>query len=66
MAEVVRVENFVDGVAKAASSHDVMDVVDPSTGEQIAVVTASSAEDVDVARSRRGSRPARVECADAG
>ncbi len=47
MDDVVSVENFVDGVAKAASSNDVIDVVDPSTGERIAVVTASSAEDVD-------------------
>jgi betaine-aldehyde dehydrogenase len=49
VGEVMRVENFVNGVAKAASSHDVIDVVDPSTGEQIAVVTASSPEDVDEA-----------------
>jgi betaine-aldehyde dehydrogenase len=43
----VSVENFIDGVAKGASSNDVMDVVNPSTGERIAVVTASSPEDVD-------------------
>jgi betaine-aldehyde dehydrogenase len=47
--DVVSVENFVDGAVKAASSRDVMDVLNPSTGERIAVVTASSAEDVDEA-----------------
>ena len=47
MGDVVSVENFVDGVARAASSSDVMNVVNPSTGERIAVVNASSTEDVD-------------------
>lgn len=49
VADVVTIENFVDGVSKAASSSDVIDVIDPSTGERIAVVSASSAEDVDEA-----------------
>jgi betaine-aldehyde dehydrogenase len=45
--EVIVVENFIDGTAKSASSNEVMDVVNPSTGELIAVVGASSADDVD-------------------
>jgi betaine-aldehyde dehydrogenase len=45
--EVIVVENFIDGVTKSASSDDVMDVVNPSTGDVIAVVGASSAADVD-------------------
>jgi betaine-aldehyde dehydrogenase len=45
--EVIAVENFVDGAAKIASSNDMLDVVNPSTGELIAVVTTSSASDVD-------------------
>jgi betaine-aldehyde dehydrogenase len=47
--KVVSVENFVDGVAKVASSNDVIEVVNPSTGARIAEVTASSDEDVDEA-----------------
>jgi betaine-aldehyde dehydrogenase len=47
VADVVTVENFVDGAAKAASSNDVMEVVNPSTGARIAEVTASSDSDVD-------------------
>jgi betaine-aldehyde dehydrogenase len=49
VSDVVSVDNFVDGSATAASSSDVIDVMNPSTGERIAVVTASSAEDVDEA-----------------
>jgi betaine-aldehyde dehydrogenase len=49
MADVVRVENFVDGAAKAASSNDVIEVINPSTGARIAEVTASSDSDVDEA-----------------
>lgn len=45
--EVIVVDNFVDGAAKSASSNEVMDVVNPSTGELIAVVGASSASNVD-------------------
>jgi len=45
--EAIVVENFIDGTAKSASSNEVLDVVNPSTGELIAVVGASSAADVD-------------------
>ena len=45
--EVIVVDNFVDGAVKSASSNEVMDVVNPSTGELIAVVGASSASNVD-------------------
>jgi len=44
---VIMVGNFVDGVVSNASSEDALDVLNPSTGEKIAVVTASSARDVD-------------------
>jgi 1-pyrroline dehydrogenase len=44
---VIVVKNFVDGAQKDASSNDLIDVVNPSSGEQIATVTASSAQDVD-------------------
>ncbi|HWD95204.1 MAG TPA: aldehyde dehydrogenase family protein [Acidimicrobiales bacterium] len=47
MDSIVHVENFVDGVTKGASSSDIMDVVNPSTGERIATVAASNADDVD-------------------
>jgi betaine-aldehyde dehydrogenase len=43
------VKNFVDGAPRAASSDDSIDVINPSTGEPIAVVTASSAHDVEEA-----------------
>ncbi len=43
------VENFVDGVAKAGTSNDVIEVVNPSTGARIAEVTASNDGDVDEA-----------------
>ncbi len=49
MSDVAKVENFVDGVTTAASSNDVIEVVNPSTGARIAEVTASSDEDVDEA-----------------
>jgi betaine-aldehyde dehydrogenase len=49
VSDVVSVENFVDGAAKAASSSDVIEVVNPSTGARIAEVTASSDRDVDEA-----------------
>jgi betaine-aldehyde dehydrogenase len=44
---VILVGNFVDGVVKNASSEDVIDVINPSTGVKIAAVTASTARDVD-------------------
>lgn len=45
--EVIVVDNFVDGAARSASSNEKIDVVNPSTGERIAVVGASSASDVN-------------------
>jgi betaine-aldehyde dehydrogenase len=47
--DILNIDNFVDGVTKRASSHDVLDVLNPSTGTRIAALTASSAEDVDEA-----------------
>jgi betaine-aldehyde dehydrogenase len=45
--DVIVVDNFIDGGVKSASSDEVIDVVNPSTGELIAVVNASSAADVE-------------------
>ncbi|HEY5267059.1 MAG TPA: aldehyde dehydrogenase family protein [Acidimicrobiales bacterium] len=45
----VDIENFIDGHSVAASSGDAIAVVNPSTGEQIASVGASSKSDVDAA-----------------
>ena len=46
---VSEVRNFVDGAQRSATSDELIEVFDPSTGEQIANVTASSARDVDEA-----------------
>lgn len=43
----VDIGNFIDGRCVAASSSDTIAVVNPSTGEQIASLGASSASDVD-------------------
>ena len=43
------VENFIDGRSVVASSDEVMEVVNPSTGEPIAAVGASTKSDVDAA-----------------
>ena len=43
------VENFIDGHSVAASSDEVMAVVNPSTGEPITAVRASTKSDVDAA-----------------
>lgn len=45
----MNVENFIDGHSVPASSDDLMPVVNPSTGEQIATVGASTDDDVDAA-----------------
>jgi betaine-aldehyde dehydrogenase len=44
-----QIENFIGGQPQASSSDDVIDVVNPSTGTQIASFAASSAADVDAA-----------------
>jgi betaine-aldehyde dehydrogenase len=44
---VIEVQNFVDGALKNASPGEKIDILNPSTGERIGVVTASSAQDVD-------------------
>jgi betaine-aldehyde dehydrogenase len=44
---VLEVKNFVDGAPSSASTSELIDILNPSTGEHIAVVTASSAQDVD-------------------
>jgi betaine-aldehyde dehydrogenase len=44
-----QIGNFIGGQPQAASSDDVIDVVNPSTGTQIASFAASSAADVDAA-----------------
>ena len=46
-ASEVRVENYVNGASRSARSEDVVDVVDPSSGERLARVVASSRDDVD-------------------
>ena len=61
MSDVAKVENFVDGVTKAASSNDVIEVVNPSTGARIAEVTASSDERRRRSRSLGGARFSRME-----
>ena len=45
--DVIAVANFIDGGVKSASSDEVIDVVNPSTGDLIAVVNASTAYDVE-------------------
>jgi betaine-aldehyde dehydrogenase len=48
-SSVVVIENFIDGRSSEGSSDEVMEVLDPSTGEQIASTRASSTSDVDAA-----------------
>ncbi|HVB71427.1 MAG TPA: aldehyde dehydrogenase family protein [Acidimicrobiales bacterium] len=43
----MNVENFIDGHSVTASSDDLIPVMNPSTGEQIATVGASNEKDVD-------------------
>lgn len=46
---VVTIENFIDGRSSEGSTDEVMEAVDPSTGEPIAATKASSKADVDAA-----------------
>lgn len=46
---VVTIENFIDGRSSEGSTDEVMEAVDPSTGEPIAATKASSPADVDAA-----------------
>ncbi|MFI5035287.1 MAG: aldehyde dehydrogenase family protein, partial [Acidimicrobiales bacterium] len=53
------IENFIDGKSVPASSEELMSVVNPSTGEEIATVGASTPADVDAAvQSAAGAFPA--------
>jgi betaine-aldehyde dehydrogenase len=45
--DVIDVKNFVDGARKSATGEEVIDILNPSTGERLAAVTASTADDVD-------------------
>jgi betaine-aldehyde dehydrogenase len=56
---VVSIENLINGVSVRGSSEEIIDVINPATGDKIAQLHASTAADVDrAARAARAAFPA--------